>query len=128
MLLGCAVFQLIPDKLMGIFGSSGDENAAALVDMGVSAMRIISLHFPIAAVGISLGASFPALGNGIYSTIVALCRQLLVLLPAAWLLSLSGNVNLVWWAFPIAEVVSLTVTVICFTRVYRKKIKPMFQT
>ena len=126
MLLGCAVFQLIPDKLMGIFGSSGDENAAALVDMGVSAMRIISLHFPIAAVGISLGASFPALGNGIYSTITSLCRQLIALIPAAYLLSLTGSVNAVWWSFPIAEIVSATVSVILFIKIYKQKVKPLF--
>ena len=126
MLLGCAVFQLIPDKLMGIFGSSGDENAAALVDMGVTAMRIISLHFPIAAVGISLGASFPALGNGIYSTITSLCRQLIALIPAAYLLSLTGSVNAVWWSFPIAEIVSATVSVILFIKIYKEKVNPLF--
>ena len=127
MLLGCGVFQVIPDKLMGIFGSSGDENATALVEMGVSAMRIISLHFPIAAIGISLGASFPALGNGIYSTITSLCRQLIALIPAAYLLSLTGSVTAVWWSFPIAEVVSATVSVIFFIKIYKQKVKPMFR-
>jgi len=127
MLLGCAVFQIFPDKLMGIFGSSGDENAAALIKMGVTAMRIVSIHFPIAAVGISLGASFQALGNGIYSTITSLCRQLLALVPAAYLLSLSGSVDAVWWSFPIAEVVSAIVTLILYTKIYRAKVKPMFE-
>lgn len=126
MLLGCVVFQLIPDKLMGIFSASGDENAEALVKMGVTAMRIVCLHFPIAAVGISLGASFQALGNGIYSTITSLCRQLLALVPAAYLLSLTGSVDAVWWAFPIAEVVSAVVTLILYGRIYRQKVKPMF--
>ena len=125
MLLGCGVFQLIPDKLMGIFGSSGDENAAALVKMGITAMRIVSLHFPIAAVGIALGASFQALGNGIYSTITSLCRQLVALVPAAYLLSLTGSVDAVWWSFPIAEVVSATVTLLLFARIYKQKVKPM---
>ena len=126
MLLGCAVFQLIPDKLMGIFGSSGDDSAAQLVKLGVTAMRIVSLHFPIAAVGISLGASFQAMGNGIYATIVSLCRQLIALVPAAYLLSLTGSVDAVWWSFPIAEVVSALVTLVCFAKIYREKIKPMF--
>ena len=126
MLLGCGVFQLIPDKLMGIFSSSGDENSVALVKMGVTAMRIVSIHFPIAAVGISLGASFQALGNGVYSTITSLCRQLIALVPAAYLLSLSGSVDAVWWAFPIAEVVSALVTVLLFSRIYRQKVKPLF--
>ena len=70
--------------------------------------------------------SFQALGDGIYSTIVSLCRQLVVLLPAAYLLSLTGQVQRVWLAFPIAEVVSGTVTFICFTRIYRQKIRPLF--
>jgi Na+-driven multidrug efflux pump len=74
---------------------------------------------------IALGASFQALGNGIYSTIVSLFRQLLVLLPAAYLLSLTGQVNAVWWAFPIAELVSLTTTTILFVRIYRKKLRPL---
>ena len=76
--------------------------------------------------GIALGASFQALGNGIYSTITSLCRQLVVLLPAAYLLSLTGNVSAVWWSFPIAEVVSLLVTLFLYSRIYRQKVKPMF--
>ena len=96
------------------------------MELGISALRIVSLHFPLAAIGIALGASFPALGNGIYSTITSLCRQLLVLVPAAYLLSLSGNVNAVWWSFPIAEVASLLVTLILYGRIYRKQIKPLF--
>ena len=125
MMIGVAVFQFMPDKLMGIFGSSGDESAAALVKMGITAMRIVCLHFPIAAVGISLGASFQALGVGIYSTITSLCRQLLALLPAAYLLSLTGSVDAVWWSFPIAEIVSALATLFFYSRIYKNKIKPM---
>lgn len=121
MLLGVLAFQLIPHVLMGIFNPSEDFLA-----IGISALRIVSLHFPMAAIGIALGASFQALGNGIYSTVTSLCRQLIVLLPAAYLLSLSGDVHLVWWAFPIAEVVSLAVSLIFFVRIYRKKVKPLF--
>lgn len=120
MLLGVAVFQLIPDVLLGIFDTSPDFLA-----LGQRALRIISLCFPFAAVCIALGASFQALGNGIYSTIVSLFRQLLVLLPAAYLLSLTGQVNAVWWAFPIAEMVSLTTTAILFLRIYRQKLRPL---
>lgn len=122
MLLGLLAFQLIPHVLLGIFKPS-----AEFQKIGMLALRIISIHFPIAAVGIGLGASFQALGNGVYSTITSLCRQLIALLPAAFLLSLSGNVDLVWWAFPIAEVVSVTVTLIFFVRIYRRKIKPLFE-
>ena len=125
MLVGLAVFQLFPDVLMGIFGSSEDAASADLVKFGISALRIVSIHFPIAAVGIALGASFQALGNGIYSTITSLCRQLVVLVPAAYLLSLTGRVDAVWWAFPLAEIASATLTVIFFCRIYRQKVKPM---
>jgi putative MATE family efflux protein len=120
MLLGLAVFQLIPEVMLGLFDTSAD-----FLSLGQRALRIISLCFPFAAVCIALGASFQALGNGIYSTIVSLFRQLVVLLPAAYLLSLTGQVNAVWWAFPIAELVSLTTTAILFVRIYRKKIRPL---
>ena len=120
MLLGVAIFQAIPGVLLGIFDTSPD-----FLSMGQRALRTISLCFPFAAVCIALGASFQALGNGIESTIVSLFRQLLVLLPAAYLLSLTGQVNAVWWAFPIAELVSLTTTTILFVRIYRKKLRPL---
>ena len=121
MLCGFAAFQLIPDVLLGLFNPSD-----TFLEIGRSCLRIISFSFPVAAVCISLGASFQALGNGIYSTITSLCRQLLVLLPVAYLLSLSGNVNLVWLAYPVAEVVSGSLTIFFFTRIYRQKIKPLF--
>lgn len=122
MLLGLLAFQAVPELLLGIFDTS-----EAFLHLGRSALRIISWCFPFAAVCIALGASFQALGNGIYSTITSLCRQLIVLLPVAYLLSLSGNVNLVWWAFPIAELVSLTATTFFFIRIFRQKIRPLFQ-
>ena len=126
MFIGFGIFQVFPQVLMGLFGSSGDESSAALVQMGIVAMRIVSIHFPIAAVGIALGASFQALGNGIYSTITSVCRQLLALVPAAYLLSLTGSVDAVWWSFPIAEVVSVIVSLFFFARIYRQKVKPLF--
>ncbi len=121
MLCGFAAFQLIPDTLLGLFNPSD-----TFLEIGRSALRTISYSFPVAAVCISLGASFQALGNGIYSTITSLARQLLVLLPVAYLLSLSGNVNLVWLSYPIAEVVSGAFTAIFFARIYKQKIKPLF--
>ena len=128
MLLGLAIFQIFPDVLMGFFGTSEAGTSAEFVQLGVSALRIISLMFPMAAVGIALGgAAFPAMGNGLFSTITSLCRQLIVLLPAAYLLSLTGNVNAVWWSFPIAEVVSLIITLVLYGKVYHSKIKPMFE-
>ena len=118
MVLGFLAFTLIPGVLLSIFNLS-----PTFVELGKNALRIISIHFPVAAICIALSASFQALGNGMYSTITSLFRQLLALLPAAYLLSLSGNVNLVWWAFPIAEVVSLAATLFFFVRIYRQKIK-----
>lgn len=118
---GLLAFQFIPQVLLGIFNPS-----AEFLAIGVKALRIISIHFPVAAFCIILGACFQALGNGIYSTIVSLCRQLVVLLPVAYLLSLTGDVGNVWWAFPIAEIVSATVTVILFVRIYKGKIAPLF--
>lgn len=125
MVLGLMVFQLAPDSLMRIFSKDGG-GSAQFVEIGVGALRTISWIFPLAAVGIVLGASFQALGNGLYSTITSLSRQLIVLLPAAYLLSLSGDVRNVWWAFPIAEVVSLLVTVGLYIRIYRRRIRPMY--
>ena len=120
MILGLLSFQFLPEVLLGIFHPT-DE----FLRIGVRALRTISFCFPAAAVGIALGASFQALGNGIYSTIISLCRQLVVLLPAAFLLSLSGEVTRVWWAFPIAEVFSLAVTTFFFLRIYNRKVKPL---
>ena len=120
LILGMSVFHLFPDVLLNIF-----EPSDTFLELGRTALRIISIHFPIAAIGISLSTSFQALGNGIYSTIVSLCRQLVALLPAAFLLSLTGDVHMVWWAFPIAEVVSSIVTLFLFARIYKQKIKPL---
>ena len=122
MLVGLAVFQLFPQALLGIFNPTEEFLA-----IGVKALRILCLPFPVAAICISLGASFQALGKGSYSTIVSLCRQLIVLLPAAYLLSLTGDVNNVWWSFPIAEVMSALVTGLLFGRLYRRKVKPLFE-
>ena len=122
MLVGLAVFQLFPQALLGIFNPTEEFLA-----IGVKALRILCLPFPVAAICIALGASFQALGKGSYSTIVSLCRQLIVLLPVASLLSLTGDVNNVWWSFPIAEVMSALVTGLLFGRLYRRKVKPLFE-
>ena len=122
MLVGLLAFQLVPDLLLGMFNPSEE-----FLIIGRSALRTISWCFPVASVCIILGASFQALGNGIYSTVVSICRQMVVLLPAAYLLSLTGNVNNVWLAYPLAEMMSAAVTVFFFVRIYRQKIKPMFE-
>ncbi len=120
MLLGLAVFQLAPDLLLSLFNPT-DE----FLRIGRQALRTISWHFPMAAICISFGASFQALGNGMYSTICSICRQMLVLLPAAYLLSLTGDVNNVWYSFLVAELVSVAVTIFFFRRIYVQKVKPL---
>ena len=121
MVTGLLVFQFAPDLLLGMFNPTEE-----FLMIGRSCLRTISWSFPIAAVCIILSASFQALGNGIYATITSICRQLVVLLPAAYLLSLSGNVNLVWLAYPIAELASGSATMFFFIRIFRQKIKPLF--
>ena len=122
MVTGLLIFQLFPDVLLSLFNPSD-----TFLELGRSALRIVSIHFPIAAIGIALGASFQALGNGIYATITSLMRQLVVLLPVAYLLSLTGDVHAVWWAFPIAEVVSMLTTLLLYWRIYNRQLKPLFQ-
>ncbi len=122
MVAGLAAFQLVPELLLSIFTDTPEY-----LHIGSAALRGISWSFPMAAFGIAIGASFQALGKGIYSTITSLCRQMVVLLPAAYFLSLTGEVNAVWWAFPIAEIMSLVVTFTCFMRIYKKQIKPLYK-
>lgn len=117
MLLGVVVFQFLPDKLLLLFDAS-----EFMLGMGVPALRIISVHFCLAGFCIVIGSVFQALGNGVYSMVVSICRQLLVLLPVAYLLSKLGNVNYVWWAFPIAECMSLAVTLFFFARIKKQVI------
>lgn len=118
MLIGFAVFQIFPDRLFALF-----EASDTMLAIGVPALRIISVHFLIAGFCIIFGSVFQALGNGVYSMIVSIARQLVVLLPAAYLLSLTGNVNNVWWAFPIAEMMSGVISLFFLFRIYHKVIK-----
>ena len=121
MTTGLLVFQLAPDLLLSMFNPS--EN---FLTIGRTALRTISWSFPVAAVCIALGASFQALGNGIYSTVVSLGRQLVVLLPVAYLMSMTGDVHNVWLSYPIAEVVSGALTLYFFVRIWRRKIRPLY--
>ena len=121
MVLGTLLFQFFPNLLLMPFDQSPD-----FMDMGMTALRVISFHFPLAAIGIALSASFQGLGNGSYSTIISLCRQLIVLVPVTYVLSLSGNIHLVWWSFLISESVSLLLTVYFYRRIYKSRIQPMY--
>lgn len=94
-------------------------------EMGIYALRTIALHFPLAACGIAMGSIFQSLGQSFYSLVISLARQLVVLIPVAWLLSLSGNVNLVWWCFLVAEAASVALSLFFFRRVYRRLVTPL---
>jgi len=117
MSIGTIVFWTIPDLLLKMFSASEE-----MLAMGIPALRIISVHFPVAAFCIIIGSVYQALGRAVYSLIVSIMRQLVVLLPAAYLLSLTGYVNNVWWAFPIAEVMSLTASLFFLGKVKREVI------
>ena len=123
MLIGLAVFQFLPDKLLLIFEAS--EN---MLSIGVPALRIISINFIFAGYGVVCSSLFQALGHGVLSLWVSLLRQLVFLLPAAFLLSLLGEVGYVWLAFPISEVASVIFSSIFLRHVYRREILPMRQS
>lgn len=118
MILGFLAFQFFPRQLFNLFDASDH-----MLSMGIPALRIISIHFLLAGVCIVCGSAFQALGNGVYSMIVSIARQLVVLLPAAYLLSKLGSVNYVWWALPIAEVMSLCISLFFMHRIYNKVIR-----
>lgn len=120
MLLGFAAFQLLPGTLLGFFNASGE-----MLKIGIPALRIISISFMLAGFSIVSISTCQALGKSIYSLIVSVVRQLVVLLPAAFLLSLSGEVNLVWWAFPIAELVGCTCCIIFVRAVLKKTVNTL---
>ena len=118
MAVGVVVFNSIPQVLLGFFEASEE-----MLAIGVPALRIISLCFILAGFNIICGTAFQALGNAVYSMIVSIARQLVVLLPAAYLLSLTGVVTNVWWSFPIAEVASLGMTVFFLVRINKNVIR-----
>ncbi|MBQ8067861.1 MAG: MATE family efflux transporter [Solobacterium sp.] len=113
MVLGTIVMNLFPAQLLGFFNASGE-----MLKIGVPALHIISVHFPIAAVCIVMGSVFQAFSQSIYSLIISIGRQLVILIPAAWLLAQTGNVNNVWWCFLIAETASLILSVYYFRKIY----------
>ena len=119
MAAGMAVFLAAPQWLLSIFNAS-----AELLEIGIPALRIICTCFLFAALGIVCSTLFQAVGKGVYSLIVSLMRQLAALVPAAWILAkVTQQVVFVWWAFPIAECVSLVVSLLFFLRLYNKEIK-----
>ena len=114
MTAGFAVFQLAPATLLALFDASAEMTA-----IGVPALRIIRISFLLAGFCIISGSVCQAIGNPLYSMVVSICRQLVVLLPAAWLLAQTGRLELVWWSFPIAEIASVTLSAIFLRRTMR---------
>jgi Na+-driven multidrug efflux pump len=120
-MLAClAVMQIFPEQLLLMFKAS-DE----MLTIGVPAIRIISLSFIFAGYSIVTSSMLQALGHGVKSMIISVCRQLVVLLPVAYLMSLTGNLELVWLAVPIAELVSLTLSTVFMVGLYKNVIKKL---
>lgn len=119
--VGLAIFQIFPAQILSVLFDASDTMLA----IGVPALRIISLHFLLAAVSIILSSAFQALGKGMYSLIMSASRQLVVLLPTAYLLGKFISLSAVWLAFPIAEVASMTLALVLYRGLYEREIKPL---
>ncbi len=122
MVLGFAAFQLIPGFLLSVLFQA----SAQMLEIGVTALRIISFSFLLAGFGIVCSTTFQALGHGMLGLITSLVRQLVGILPIAWLLSLTGRLEMVWWAFPLAELVSMALNALFLIYAYKKEIKPLY--
>ena len=122
MAVGLLLMQLMPDVFLRLFDASDD-----MLRIGVPALRTISLAFVGAGYAIVLSSTFQALGKGLYSMFVSIARQLVVLVPAAWLLSRTGQLSAVWWAFPIAELMSALVSTLFFLHLKKTLLLPLEQ-
>lgn len=117
MLIGFAIFQLLPDKLLAMFNASEH-----MLEIGIPALRTISYSFLFAGFCIVSGSVFQALGNGVYTLIISVMRQIVVLVPSAYLLSLSRDVDKVWLAFPLAEVACMLATIVLLKKIIKEKL------
>lgn len=120
MLVGLAIFQIFPAQLLRFFDASEH-----MLEIGIPALRIISLSFIFAGYCIIVGSVFQALGNGVYSLIVSAARQLLVILPAAYLFAMISGLSMVWWSIPLAEIMSVVLSTLLFRRIRTLKIDPL---
>lgn len=123
MVAGMLIFQFIPGPLLGFFNASPE-----MLRIGIPALRIIALSFPVASFCIIFSSVFQAVGNGVYSMLTSFARQLVALIPSAYIIARTVNfsldkINYVWWSYNIAEVVSITLSVILFVRLYNTRIK-----
>ena len=119
-MIGLLAFELIPRPLLSLFDAS-----EAMIAIGVPALRIIAIIFLAMWYCVITGSFFQALGKALYSLYVSAARQLVVLLPAAYILAKIGGLDLIWWCFPIAELMSLCVTAFFLIRIYKNVIRPI---
>ena len=117
MLVGVFIFEIFPEQLLKLFNASEQ-----MLQIGVPALRIISLSFVFAGVSITVVSVFQALGNGIYSLIISIVRQLVIILPVAYLFAITIGLGAVWFAFPISEIASIIMTLLMFRHMYRQKL------
>jgi Na+-driven multidrug efflux pump len=120
MICGMILFWLLPGVLLKIFDASDN-----MISLGIPALRTISLSFPIAGACIAMGSIFQAFAKSNYSLVISIGRQLVVLIPASWLLSKTGVLNNVWFAFPIAELASLALSSFYFRKLYKSTVSTM---
>lgn len=121
MFIGLILFQTCPEWMFRTLFDASDY----MVEIGVPALRIISLSFLFAGFCIVCGSVFQALGNGVYSLIVSAARQLFVILPVAYVFAVCFGLHMVWWAIAIAEIASLTLSALLLVKIYKQKIKPL---
>ena len=120
MLAGLLVIQFFSAQILMLFKAS--ENMLAI---GVPALKIICISFLFAGFNVIVSSTLQALGHGFLSMVISIIRQLVVLLPAAYLLSLSGNLTLIWWSFPIAELVAFLLCIFYLRHLYQRVIQPL---
>lgn len=120
MILGTTIFQTLPDKLLLLFDASEE-----LLSIGVPALRIISISFIFAGLSIILSCVFQAVGNAVFSLIISIVRQLIVILPVAYIMAKFIGLNYVWFAFPISEGVSTLMTIFMYKHIYDNQIKTL---
>lgn len=120
MTAGTLLFEIFPVQLLGFFDAS-----ERMLEVGVPALRIIALSFPVSSFCITMGSVFQAFSRSVNSLIVSVGRQLVVLIPIAYFLSLTGTERNIWWAFLAAELASLAISTFLFRRIYREIVEPM---
>lgn len=120
MLIGMIVFQVFPAQLLALFDAS-----ETMIAIGIPALRAISLSFMFAGFCIISSCMFQALGNGVYSLIMSMCRQLFVIIPAAYIFAITLGLNAVWYAYPLAEIASVTVCIILLKRIFKQKVNTL---